>query len=270
MYFLLGFFIFIFGTIIGSFLNVVIFRHNTGVSLATGRSMCFSCGKTLDFFDLIPVLSFIFLGGRCRYCKTKISKQYILVELVTGLLFLGLFLQGIPLFASVTHFALWFLFYATIFSLFTCIGVYDYYHKIIPNTFVYPLILLSCIGLFFVTPTTFGFHIPTFLDVAAGLIVPFPVAALFFLSHGRYIGFADAKLFMAVGWFLGLVLGVSAFVLSFWIGGAMSLLLILFTKTKIGMKSEIPFGPYIIIATLIIFFTHIDVLGLSIFFDSIV
>lgn len=270
MYFLVGISVFIFGTIIGSFLNVVIFRHNTGVSLASGRSMCFVCGKTLGVLDLVPLFSFLFLGGRCRYCKTKISKQYVLVEAGTGLLFLGLFLKGTALFSALSYFVPWFIFYAIVFSLFICIGVYDYHHKIIPDEFVYPLIALSFVGMFFVSPGMVGFHIPALLDIAAGFLIPLPVVLLFFFSRGRLIGFADAKLFMAVGWLLGIVLAASAFVLSFWIGGVLSLLLIAFAKKRIGMKTEIPFGPYIILATLIIFFTHIDVLGLSIFFDSIV
>lgn len=260
--------IFALGTIIGSFLNVVIFRSRTGFGVSTGRSMCFTCGKTLRFFDLIPVLSYLGLRGRCRYCHAHISIQYPLIETLTGVLFAVIFVTGYSLPLSIGAFALWFGFYASVCSLFVCIAVYDYYHKIIPDQFSIPLLTLSFFGLFFVTPHSAGFHVPVMLDFLAGLIIPLPVLILFLASRGRAIGFADATLFVSVGWLLGLPLGASAFILSFWIGGAVSMMLIAFTKNRIGLKSEVPFGPFIILATLIVLFTHIDVLGLSFFFDS--
>ena len=82
---------FILGLVIGSFLNVVIFRLNTHRSFG-GRSGCMSCGKKLPWYELIPLFSYLALGGRCSGCKTKISKQYFWVELLTGLIFAGLFL----------------------------------------------------------------------------------------------------------------------------------------------------------------------------------
>src|SRR3989338_3567698 len=94
------------GLIIGSFLNVVIYRYNTARTLG-GRSACMSCQKVLCWYELIPLISFLALGGRCKYCKTKISKQYPAVELLTGIIFASLFLkfQGLffgstPLFAA--------------------------------------------------------------------------------------------------------------------------------------------------------------------------
>src|SRR3989344_6587990 len=84
--------VFIFGSIIGSFLNVLIFRYNNRFFLKQ-RSECFSCGHKLNFFDLIPILSFLKLGGRCKYCHSKISYQYPLVEFFTALVFLGLYLK---------------------------------------------------------------------------------------------------------------------------------------------------------------------------------
>ncbi|NDE68410.1 prepilin peptidase, partial [bacterium] len=81
---LIIFFTFVFGTIIGSFLNVVSLRYNTGMGV-NGRSRCFSCGKTLRWMELVPILSFVWQMGKCRKCETRISWQYPLIEAVAGL-----------------------------------------------------------------------------------------------------------------------------------------------------------------------------------------
>ena len=83
--------IFVFGTIIGSFLNVVILRYGTGKSFAKGSSQCFSCGKKLSWYELVPILSFLFQKGKCKGCGSKISWQYPLIETITGVLFLLIF-----------------------------------------------------------------------------------------------------------------------------------------------------------------------------------
>jgi leader peptidase (prepilin peptidase)/N-methyltransferase len=92
MNFLIILIFFAFGTIIGSFLNVVIYRTNTGKSLL-GRSACMSCKKRLAWYELVPIFSFIFLNGRCGHCKTRISYQYVLVEFLTGLVFALIYLK---------------------------------------------------------------------------------------------------------------------------------------------------------------------------------
>src|SRR5206468_2111132 len=93
----------VFGSIVGSFINALSFRLGTGVSIATGRSRCMRCGHGLGMLDLVPVVSWVFLRGRCRYCGTKISVQYPLVELAAALLSLGIYLQ----FADPAHYAYW-------------------------------------------------------------------------------------------------------------------------------------------------------------------
>ena len=84
-------FSFVLGTLIGSFLNVVALRYNTGMTV-NGRSKCFSCGKNLSWFELFPVLSFLFQKGACRKCKSKISWQYPLIETLSGIIFVMIFL----------------------------------------------------------------------------------------------------------------------------------------------------------------------------------
>lgn len=123
--------IFIFGTLVGSFLNVVILRYNTGKKLS-GRSRCQSCARVLSWSELIPLFSFLFLRGRCNTCGSAISYQYPLVEILTGVVFLSVFLQFQNILENI--FAL------IIFSTLIVIVVYDMRHKIIPNGLVYFLL----------------------------------------------------------------------------------------------------------------------------------
>src|SRR5690242_17998674 len=90
MIFINLFIFFILGTIIGSYINVVVLRYHTGRSSVTGRSLCFSCGKTLSWYELVPIFSFLFLNGKCLGCNSRISYQYPIVEFITGILFLGI------------------------------------------------------------------------------------------------------------------------------------------------------------------------------------
>ena len=134
--------IFGFGLIIGSFLNVVILRLNTGRSVAKGRSKCARCSTTLSWYELIPVFSFLGLRGKCRTCKTQISFQYPVVELITGSIFVIIYTH-IMLSSGFNMYSwLEFLFSIIIASLLVIILVYDFRHKIIPNSIVYPFIYL--------------------------------------------------------------------------------------------------------------------------------
>lgn len=283
MSFLITFFVFIFGTIVGSFLNVVILRYNTGMKLfgkifgTKERSMCFSCGKQLSWYELVPVLSFCFLRGKCAGCKSRISWQYPLVEIATGLIFVGIaYLNFFPtenlgLFSvapAVLHTIIW--------SLLIVITVYDIRHKIIPDGLAFMFAAFA-----FMATVLVGLHTDTW-----SLLVDHSLAALAFFSFfgglwwvsgGRWLGFGDAKLVVGVGLLLGLARGITALTLAFWIGAAVSIVLLGFqmlyqqyrkvvqvgglrtTSPALTMKSEIPFAPFIILGTLIAFFWNVDV-----------
>jgi len=263
--YLLPAFFFIFGSIIGSFLNVVILRYNTGRSAVSGRSGCFSCGRELRWYENIPIISFIVLRGKCSSCSSKISWQYPLVEFSTAVLFLSIFFKyGHLLNVSPVSFIGEYGFSSFIFCLLIIIFVYDLRHKIIPDFPVYLFIALTFINT--------AFSNPSLLDLAAGPIMALPFAALWLVSRGRWIGLGDAKLALGIGWFLGFFLGVSAIVLSFWIGALMSLALLLGTwRLRLAgggftMKSEIPFAPFLIVGPVIIFFFPIDIIGLGALF----
>jgi prepilin signal peptidase PulO-like enzyme (type II secretory pathway) len=259
-------FVFLLGMIIGSFLNVVIYRFNSGKTLK-GRSICMTCNKTLKWYELIPVLSFLIQSGRCRGCSAKISYQYMLVELSTGIIFLLIALHFLPLLIiSQALFVFLVSFFMLIFSVLIVIAVYDIRHKIIPDKLVYFFILLSLISVF-INTTGFG---PVFVwgswgNLLAGPLLAIPFGILWLVSRGKWMGFGDAKLVLGIGWMLGLLFGITAIIFAFWIGTIIGLLLILISRRKLTGKTEIPFAPFLILGTLLVFFFEIDFLSLSSF-----
>ena len=262
-------FIFLLGTIIGSFLNVVIYRFNTGKSMVKGRSICMTCDRTLRWYELIPLFSYLFQLGKCRRCAEKISHQYPIVEFITGVIFVLIANHFLPALSfSAPLYILLITFYVFIFSLLIVISVYDLRHKIIPNTLVYAFAFVSFLSIFVnhFSPSSF-FVTPTFSSVIAGPLLAFPFAALWFLSKGKWMGLGDAKLMLGIGWLLGIYQGIASIVLAFWIGSVVSLLFMYLSKKQINMKTEIPFAPFLIIGLLIVFLFNLDVFSLAALFQ---
>ncbi len=244
---------FVFGLIVGSFLNVVIFRWNSGKSLG-GRSGCLACQKKLSWYELFPVFSYLFLKGRCKDCKTKISIQYPIVELITGIIFAGLFLKFQLLFQiNIIDFAIIFIYYAFIFSLLIVIAVYDLKHKIISDKLVLIFSIVTFLGLFFITLFGFYPHWPSLWDFLSGIIIALPFALLWLVSKGAWMGLGDAKLAVGLGWLLGLMQALSGLVLAFWSGALVGIILLIVSK-KHSMKSEIPFAPFLVLGAILAFF----------------
>ena len=253
---------FVFGLVIGSFLNVVILRLNTQKTFG-GRSHCMSCQRQLAWHELFPLFSFILLGGRCRGCKTKISWQYPLVEFLTGIIFAGLFLKFQDVFYSnALVFAGTIAYYASMFSLLIVIAVYDIKHKIIPDVLVLVFGILAFIGLFLFSGFGFHLHIPSILEFLSGIIIALPFALLWLISRGSWMGLGDAKLAIGLGWLLGLSRVLSGVVLAFWSGAIIGLLLLAFSK-KHGMKSEIPFAPFLVLGTILAFLFELHLFPLG-------
>ena len=260
LYLLIAFFIL--GAVIGSFLNVCALRYNTGMTFG-GRSFCFSCGKKLHWHELVPIFSYLFLRGKCSQCKSHISFQYPLVELITGIIFASLFItmQSLSL-TDPALFAIDFIYEAVIFSILIVISIYDLRHKIIPDGLVYAFALIS---LFYTLIFAFS---PW--NLVAGGILFLPFYLIWLISKGTWIGLGDAKLALGMGWFLGLIDGLGALFVGVWVGAIICIALfalkpILHSKFRLTMSSEIPFAPFLIIGTVLIFFFRWDVTGLHAF-----
>ncbi len=238
------------GVIVGSFLNVLGLRFRSGLGFG-GRSFCPSCGKTLSVFELIPILSFLLLKGKCKSCKTKISIQYPLVELWTGLLFVSLY--------HILGSTIQYLLFVLVFCVYTVILIYDLRHKIIPDSLVYISISLALISRFLAGGSAIDWLIGPILFSLFGFG--------WLISKGRALGFGDAKLSLSIGLLLGGALGISAIVLAFWIGAAVSITLMLFSRKGITMKSEIPFAPFLILGAWASLFFGLDLFHVYSFFN---
>lgn len=260
----------ILGAIIGSFLNVVILRYNTGKTIG-GRSGCFTCGKELHWYELIPVLSYLVQKGKCLGCKSKISKQYPLVEIGTAILFALIASRIlIPFYDLYPVIQVLNLLIALITaSILVVIFVYDYRHKIIPDmlSFLFAILALMRLTLYY-RETLFQY--PFIVDLLAGPLVALPFVLIWYFSKGKWMGLGDGKLALGIGWFLGLAGAISALCLAFWIGAVVGLALIaiqkyISKKRHYNFKSEIPFAPFLIIGLLIVYFFPMDIFHIGTF-----
>ena len=244
---MLLFYIFIIGLCVGSFLNVLIDRLSNDESIL-GRSYCDNCKKQLKSIDLIPIFSYFFLKGKCRFCNKKINFRYPIVEVITGILFLIYFIYfpTASLITKVVELAL--------ISGLIVVFFADLKYQIIPDQM---LILIGILGVFSFLQSSPNspIIIKRLLD---SLIVALPIFILYAFSKGRAMGFGDVKLSFVVGLLFGLWNGLAALYIAFVLGAIISLFLIFFKKKKI--KSKIAFGPFIVIGTFCVFF--IDKLSL--------
>jgi len=240
------FLLFIFGAIIGSFLNVVILRHNTGKSLA-GRSGCMVCSAQLNGTELVPIISYVCQMGKCTSCKSKISKQYILVELATATLFslVGWF----ALVHSLSYFVIVLLLIAM--AILVILTTYDFKHTILPDRYTYAFAIIAAFAVGIMQPYTYQFG----WQLIGGITTALPIFALWYFSRGRAMGFGDVKLSVGIGIFLGVYLGITAVWYAFIIGALYGVILMFLGRA--GAKSEVAFGPFLILGFLIAFFTQV-------------
>lgn len=243
------------GLCFGSFVNALVWRLHkqsksrsvlsTKYSVLKGRSMCVHCHHVLAWYDLLPVVSWVLLGGKCRYCRKPISWQYPAVELLTA----GLFMFSYAYFPyDLTLLPLWMVILTGLIAL----AVYDIRWMLLPNRLVFPLQALAAVYVTMAASSS-GSYVHTIWQAVLGVIFS---AGLFYLlfqvSRGTWIGGGDVKLAVV----LGLVLGgaveslLMIFVASL-LGSLVGIPLVLAGKTK--LQGKIPFGPLLIAATVIVY-----------------
>lgn len=248
---LMGIFIaggyFVLGIILGSFISCVVDRLAKKEDIIFKRSYCPVCHHQLAWFDLIPIVSFLILRGRCRYCQAKISWEYPLVELSTGLLF-----TAIPLTLGVNSISV-FLIIITV--PLVIIFLYDLKHSFIPDGLIYPSLaftLLFWLGEDWFLKNHFTVATSFFLKSLIGLgIFGGFLGFLYLLTRGRGMGLGDVELGLLLGAILGWPQVLVGLFLSFLIGAILGLFLI--TTTKKGWKTEVPFGPFLVLGSLTAF-----------------
>ncbi|QCX34767.1 prepilin peptidase [Caloramator sp. E03] len=229
----MGIIIFIYGLVIGSFLNLCIYRIPNNESISYPPSHCTSCGNKIKWYDLIPVISYIILKGRCRFCNEKISVMYPLIEAFTGILFVSLYYKyGL---------SFYFFKYAVFVSTLIVIGMIDLKTTdVYFNTIVFGIIT----GIAF---TLLKFHNNIILSNILGAAFSAGIIALIvILTKG--MGWGDVEICFVSGLYLGFKLSIIMLFLSFVLGAIVGIVLIVL-KIK-SRKDFIPFGPFISIASI--------------------
>lgn len=236
---------FIFGLIIGSFLNVLVYRLKDSETLM-GRSLCRGCGHQIRWYDNIPLLSFLWLRGRCRDCEAVISWQYPAIEAVTGAVFVlvGAYFFSFEDVASWRE-TVWLLFVA---SCFIAVAAYDIRHMEIPIA----LLIASAIAtvVFLVSEYRFGEPLLSSqlgLGLAGAIVVGAFFFALVYASHETWMGWGDVWLGSVAGMIVGLPLALFMLTVSFASGSIVGIMgMYLGGKS---LKSQVPFGPFLVIGT---------------------
>lgn len=212
---------FLMGSVIGSFLNVLAYRIPIKESIVKGRSHCTTCGKQIKNIDLIPIFSWIFLGGKCRYCKSRISARYMIVELITGLSYLSAFLvlglTGELIYAAI------------LFPVLIILSLWDMDHKEIPYTCSILIALMGIVSIF-------TSQVPWYEHLIGAVIIAVPFGVLCFFGT---MGGGDVQLMAAAGLLLGWSV-VPAAMVGIILGALFGILVKAVTK-----KNVIVFGPFL-------------------------
>lgn len=243
--------IFLFGLAVGSFLNVVIYRTLHGESPFSGRSKCPHCGKTIRALDNIPLLSFLLLQGRCRYCKRQIAWNYPVVELLTGVLFAWWFLAGSALF-RLTQYPFVYIqpgFWLLIGLLLIVVLFSDLLYGVIPDSILWIMGVVTLLYRSILTATGIMQFSDYWRSLTSGVATLTFFLTLILLTGGRGMGMGDAKLGLVLGLLLGwprIVVGLAA---SFISGAIVALALLVAGKKRFGQT--IPFGPFLVVGTVV-------------------
>jgi prepilin signal peptidase PulO-like enzyme (type II secretory pathway) len=239
--------LFIVGLCVGSFLNVVVDRIPNNESILYGRSYCDKCKKKLGWLELIPIVSFFLLKRKCKSCKAKISWQYPIVELATGIMFVVTYLflifnqiQNLSLFN--TYYILHTTYYLLLASSLIAIFVTDLKYGIIPDKV---LVFMLAVIIPYSILLNKNFLLSSFI-AAFGAFLFFLLLFLFTKSKG--MGLGDVKLAFIMGFLLNSPKIIVALYIAFLTGAIVSIILVLWGKKKFG-KSTVPFAPFMVFGT---------------------
>ena len=233
----------VFGLLVGSFLNALIYRLPRNINIAFPRSSCTNCNKIINWYENIPVISYIFLKGKCSGCGTKISLEYPIVEIISALVAFLIAPSDLTGPALLSFF-----FFFSVFCCFLVHFIVDLKHQILPDSINIYLAFLFLLVSWFSHPWTFWL-----IGGAIGLGFPLLVSWIFYLLKGQVgLGGGDIKLYGALGFYLGPVGVMQNIFLSCFLGALVGITLI--AAKIIKKENPIPFGPFIIVvATLQIF-----------------
>ncbi len=251
MLFLIG----IFGLLVGSFVNVVILRLHAGKQFVKGRSECLQCRHSLGALELVPVISWVALRGRCRHCKQSISIQYPLVELTTAVLFALSYTQfTFTTFADILMFVMWLYILAAMIAL----AVYDIRWYLLPDKMLLPLIIPAS-ALALANGVINHSLQPVVGPIAAALLFGGFFYSLAAVSKGKWMGGGDIKLAFVMGLILGLQKTALAMLLAFNSAAIVGVFLILLKIKK--RRDYIPFGPFLIAGTIIAYLYGTEIIN---------
>lgn len=250
---LILFYLFILGLFLGSFFNVLSDRLPQEQSIL-GRSHCDFCKKNLTVLDLIPVYSFLSLKGRCRYCHKKLSYFYPLVEILTGCLFVIAWITTPIVIPTAVNLLAARIITIGLFSVLLTIFMADVKYHLIPDSlqFVF-LVLALCYHL---VQAASWLMLGSF--IVSGILVMLPILILYLITRGRGMGFGDVKLAFVIGFLLGTIPGWIALYIGFIAGSVVGVALLITKKKK--LKSQIAFGPFLIIGIVLSVFYQTEII----------
>lgn len=229
----------LYGLLIGSFLNVCIYRIPREENIAFPSSHCPNCNTKLKWYDNVPVFSYLTLMGKCRYCGDKISPQYLVIELLNTIIYLIIY--------SHFGFSLELFFYAIIFSILIVITIIDLQHMIIPDILV--IFILGSTIIYKLVSYLLYSNPPELLNSLGGLVLSALLFIIIIIVSKGGMGGGDLTLIGALGFILGIKMIFLTIFLSFILGAIISIFLLI-TKIK-RKKDPIPFGPFIILGFII-------------------
>lgn len=251
---------FILGASIGSFVQVIATRLNVA-PIMKSRSKCLSCGGVLRISDLVPVLSYLFLRGKCRYCKSIFGISALVIEVIYGLLFLLLYRFVLAGQSTLLLSFAWLCYYSALFITLGVIALYDKAHNYIPALYLY------IYGLLTVTMLVIRYiHEPSWGVLLDPVFTALPFLVIWLVTKGKGLGFGDILMFLGVGAFFQFSQGIVVLLLSVWIGALTGLYMKYFGIYKGKKNVAIPFVPYIVIAFVIVLFTDIDIYSIATLF----